>query len=285
MEAPEHGVVDAEHGVVDVAGTDIAWERWPRPGAPTVVLVHGTSAHTGWWHHTAPSLTDRYDVIAVDLAGHGDSGHREEYTIEGWGTDVLAVIDELAGGHAMIVAHSIGGLVAASAAGARPEAVDGLVLVDTIVRDKTTPVEPFTVTRDTRVFPDLDDALRRFRLTPEQPVPDRARLDYVARRSIREVDGGWMWKFDRRLFGALNRATLTPPLDGVTCPVVVIRGELSDLVPPEAGAQLGERLGRDVPQHDVPGAHHHVMLDQGPAFDRILAGAVDELFAATTIAG
>lgn len=270
-------------GAVDRGGTRIAWERWPLAGAPPVVLVHGTSAHTAWWHHTVVSLADRLDVIAVDLSGHGDSGHRESYSIESWGRDVLEVIERVAGGHALVVAHSIGGLVAASAAGTRPDAVDGLVLVDTIVRDTTTAVEPFPIVRDTRVFPDLQDALRRFRLTPEQPVRDRERLDYVARRSIRRVEGGWMWKFDRRLFGALNRTALTEPLDGVSCPVVVIRGELSDLVPARAGAVLGERLGREVPEHEVPGAHHHVMLDEGPAFDAILANVVDDMMAQIAI--
>jgi pimeloyl-ACP methyl ester carboxylesterase len=269
-------------GSVGVAGVEIAWERWPQAGAPAVVLVHGTSAHTGWWHHTVPSLA-RYDVIALDLAGHGDSGHRDAYSIEGWGEDVLAVIDEVAGGHALVVGHSIGGLVAAAAASARPAAVDALVLVDTVVQDPTERPAPFPTVRDPRVFETLDDALRRFRLTPDQPVPDPHRLDYLARRSLREVDGGWMWKFDRRLFGALDRADLSAPLDGVTCPVVLVRGELSDLVPADAGAILGERLGRPVPQEDVPGAHHHVMIDQGPAFDEMLARIVDELACGTSL--
>jgi pimeloyl-ACP methyl ester carboxylesterase len=285
MSADDGRLQAPERGTVEVAGTDIAWERWPRAGAPTVVLVHGTSAHTGWWHHTVPSLAGRLDVVAIDLAGHGDSGHRDAYSIESWGGDVLAVIEQVAGGHALVVAHSIGGLVAAAAAAARPDAVDALVLVDTIVVDAATPYEPFPVVRDTRVFPSADDALRRFRLTPEQPVPDPERLDYVARRSIRAVDGGWAWKFDRRLFGALNHRVLTTPLDGVTCPVAVIRGELSDLVLSDAGEVLGERLGRDVPSRTVPGAHHHVMLDQGPVFDAIVAEVVDDLVAETTIAG
>ena len=45
---------------------------------PSLLLVHGTTAHAHWYDHMAPFLADiGFDVIAVDLSGFGDSETRE----------------------------------------------------------------------------------------------------------------------------------------------------------------------------------------------------------------
>lgn len=77
-------------------GVPIAYRRWygSRRGTP-LVLVHGTSAHAGWWDHMVALLPDRFDVVAVDLAGHGDSGRRRAYRLDSWSTDLLAVVHGL----------------------------------------------------------------------------------------------------------------------------------------------------------------------------------------------
>ena len=61
-----------------------AGQRWhvqqwpaPAPGAPTLLLLHGTGASTHSWRDLAPLLAQHAGVIAVDLPGHGFSapGH------------------------------------------------------------------------------------------------------------------------------------------------------------------------------------------------------------------
>lgn len=267
----------AVRGSVAVDGVTVAWEHWVRIGAPRVVLVHGTAAHAGWWHHVVPALQDAYDVVAVDLSGHGDSTRRETYTLDAWSRELLAVVEEVAGGRALVVGHSIGGLVAAGAAVARPEAVDGLILVDCIVTEPPADVGGPPVVRAATVFATLDEAVGRYRLMPPQPVPDVTVLNYVARGSAREVDGGWAWKVDPRIFDAVRVEELTTAIPGIGCPAVVVRGELSALVPPDAARTLASRLGRPVKQYDVLNAHHHVMIDQPAPFARVLRRALDEL--------
>lgn len=265
-----------QHGPIVVDDVDIAWERWSRTGAPRVVLVHGTSAHTAWWHHTVGWLADAYDVVAVDLSGHGDSGRRDEYDLDTWSREVLAIVDEVCGGKAALVGHSIGGLVASGAAAIRPDAVSAMVLVDCIVSEPEGVARPPTAGGGT-VFPTVEDALGRYRLMPPQPVPDVRVLTYVAERSLRPVDGGWTWKVDPAIFGALKTDRLTASLAGVRCPTTVVRGELSQLVPPNAAEVLAELLGRPITQYDVPNAYHHVMIDQSALFGRLLRRALDEL--------
>jgi pimeloyl-ACP methyl ester carboxylesterase len=261
-----------------VAGTEVAWERWGRAGAPPVVLVHGTSAHSGWWHHVVPSLTDGYDVVALDLSGHGDSGRRERYSMAGWAREVLSVVHELCAGRALVIGHSIGGLVAAGAAARDPAAVAGLVLADSIVSPPPRPADIAVRPRVVRVFPDKAAAVARFRLEPPQPVGDRTVLSHIAGNSLRPVPGGWSWKVDPAIWDVVATPDgLTDDLPGVRCPVVVVRGEHSSLVGPDAAGTLARLWDRPVPQHTVPGAHHHLMVDDPAAFGGCLRSALAQL--------
>ena len=48
------------------------------------MLVHGGAAHSRWWDHIAPMLTEGWRVVAVDLSGHGDSDRRDHYSLDTW---------------------------------------------------------------------------------------------------------------------------------------------------------------------------------------------------------
>src|SRR5262245_52738585 len=117
-----------------VDGCEIYTRAWGEAGQPAIVLVHGSAAHTGWWDRIAEDLADAFHVVALDLSGHGDSGWRESYTGAGWADEVLAVIDECDVAPAVLVGHSLGARVALVAAGQRPEAVSGLMLLDPPIR-------------------------------------------------------------------------------------------------------------------------------------------------------
>jgi pimeloyl-ACP methyl ester carboxylesterase len=97
----------------------------------TLIFVHGWSCDRSYWKAQVRAFADRYQVVTVDLAGHGESGAgRPAYTMESFGADVVAVIDELRLDNAVIIGHSMGGDVVVEAALQRPDAVRGLVWVD-----------------------------------------------------------------------------------------------------------------------------------------------------------
>jgi pimeloyl-ACP methyl ester carboxylesterase len=76
---------------------------------------------------------------------------------------------------------------------------------------------------------------------------------------VRQIEGGWTWKFDPRIF---DRPVPTGELlRRVRCRVALFRSE-HGLVTPDIGAYMYEQLGRVAPVVEVPLAHHHVMLDQ-----------------------
>ncbi|MFH2051367.1 MAG: alpha/beta hydrolase [bacterium] len=100
-------------------------------GSPTLVFVHGWSCDGTYWKAQVDHFAPAHRVVAVDLAGHGESGQaREDYTIEAFGGDVAAVLEELDIHDAVLVGHSMGGGVVVEAALAAPDRVKGLVGID-----------------------------------------------------------------------------------------------------------------------------------------------------------
>jgi pimeloyl-ACP methyl ester carboxylesterase len=259
-----------EDHTVDVGGTPIHYLAWGDPTKPGLVLVHGGAAHAHWWTFLAPFLARQYRVVAPDLAGHGDSGQRKHYARRAFADDVMAVIDDAHFiGPPILAGHSMGGLVSIVAASLYGNRLAGAIIVDAPVR-KPDPESQERAdrgpARPPRVYPDLDTALSRFRLLPSQPCDNDYILDYVARTSVRQVEGGYTWKFDPRVFADLSLEAMHVYLASVKCRVALVRGELSVVVPPETGEYMYDLLERNAPVVEIPEAHHHLILDQPLAF-------------------
>jgi pimeloyl-ACP methyl ester carboxylesterase len=246
---------------VSISGTPIAYRAWGAHGASGIVLVHGGGAHSRWWDHIAPLLATGRRVLALDLSGHGDSGRRDNYTLDLWADEVVAVARD--GGITVppiVIGHSMGGFVALRTAGVYGSELAGIVVIDSPVRD-ITPEEQ--AARDERAFGPLriyrtkDDAITRFRTIPDQQALPYIR-SHIAATSIHAVDGGWSWKFDPAIFG---RPQFTPALlQQLDCRVALFHAE-HGIVPPQTTELMYDRLGRRAPVIEIPAAGHHVMLD------------------------
>lgn len=266
------GAPFSEHAV-EVDACLVHYLRWGRPGKPGLVLIHGGGAHAFWWAFLAPMLADDYDVIALDLSGHGDSGRRERYPREVWARDVMAVIE-----HAgleprpCLVGHSMGGFVSMVVAALHGEQLGGAILVDSPVRPGATKPEApeartgrWSFERMTP-YPDLESAVRRFRLLPEQPTPHRFLVDFVASRSVRQDSDGFVWKFDPRVFEKVSQTSLRDYFMSARCRLAVVRGADSVVLPRETAEQMVALLPGAVPLVEIPEAHHHLMFDQPLSF-------------------
>jgi pimeloyl-ACP methyl ester carboxylesterase len=101
-------------------------------GAPTLVFVHGWSCDRSYWGGQVRPLAARYQTVAVDLAGHGESGvGRRAWTMAAFGEDVVAVAEQLDLGELVLIGHSMGGDVIVEAAVRLGNRVAGVVWVDT----------------------------------------------------------------------------------------------------------------------------------------------------------
>jgi pimeloyl-ACP methyl ester carboxylesterase len=265
----------AEDRTITVEGASIAYRAWGDPAMRTIMLVHGGAAHSHWWDHIAPLLAVGWQVVAVDLSGHGESGRRDRYSLDTWAREVLAVVaDAGTAASSVVIGHSMGGLVTLRLATLAGSQIAGAVAIDSPVRDMAPEDRAARQHRafgPLRVYPTREAAVARFRPIPDQPTLAYI-ADHVAATSIRPAEDGWIWKFDPGVFA---RDHLTPELlTRLDCRVALFRAE-HGLVTPQQGEVIYDRLGRVAPVIEIPVAGHHIMLDQPVA----LAAALRTLLA------
>jgi pimeloyl-ACP methyl ester carboxylesterase len=257
---------------VNVEGARIHYLRWGRRDKPGLLLIHGNGAHAYWWSFIAPFLAREYNVAAMDLSGMGDSQPRAHYSMELFVEEELAVARD-AGmfDHEeppVFVAHSFGGFATIMAGALHGKKLAGTVIVDSPVNPPDRPGgPPHRESRPHRIYPTLGEALARFRLAPEQPCENDYIVDFIARHSLKQVDGGWTWKFDPSIWTSrFSIGDTAERLRATKCRIAIMRGEMSVLMPPEVGEYMFSLLGHAAPVIEIPQARHHVMLDQPLAF-------------------
>jgi pimeloyl-ACP methyl ester carboxylesterase len=263
--------VDSPSKLVDVEGASIHYLQWGERDRPGLLLVHGNGAHARWWSFVAPYFAADYNVAALDLSGMGDSGRREDYTVETYSKELMAVAE--ASGMfehqepPIILAHSFGGLVSIHTGALYGDQLAGVIIVDSPVNPPDRPGgPPERKIRPHRPYPTQADALARFRLMPPQGCDNHYLVDFVARHSITQTEDGWIWKFDPKTWQRFYIGDVAERLKQISCRIGILRGENSLIFPHEVGEYMFNLLGRAVPVIEIPEAQHHVMLDQPLAF-------------------
>jgi pimeloyl-ACP methyl ester carboxylesterase len=118
-------------------GTSLYVERYGPTDAPAVVLTHGAGANRTSWYYAIRTLSERFQVIVWDMPGLGHSGKpkRGNYSLERHAQDLEAVLGVAAGQVALLVGHSMGGMVLLTFCRLFPQHVGsivrGMALVDT----------------------------------------------------------------------------------------------------------------------------------------------------------
>lgn len=113
--------------------SDIHVRRYGTSGAPPLVLVHGLSDDGANWPDAVARWGADWDIYAIDQRGHGLSarftadnvGHSSEI----WVSDLRAVLAQV-GDPAVVIGHSLGGIVVLRLALLSPESIRALVLED-----------------------------------------------------------------------------------------------------------------------------------------------------------
>lgn len=277
-----------EEGVVEVNGCDIHYFRWGEPTSPPLIMLHGFLSHARCFAFIAPYLAKDFHIVAYDFSGMGDSGVREEYSDTIRVDELLETIDKTGlfehRKKPTIISHSYGGRVGLEAVTRHPDKFAGLVVCDLIIirpeillanKDQFRRPGNQNSNKPNRIYPDLDTAKGRFVLAPPQKVEQAALFDYMAFHSLKQVDGGWTWKFDPSVYkvgpDGMEKWTKTGELL-VAAPgkKAVVYGSQSLLFTPDSANYVREIGGIDFPIIELPHASHHLMLDQPIAFASVL---------------
>jgi pimeloyl-ACP methyl ester carboxylesterase len=165
---------------------------------PELVLVHGGAQNAHTWDTVALALGR--PLVAVDLPGHGHSdGPSEGRTTDPVSNaeDVAVAVRALAPSAAAVVGMSLGGMTSIALAGAHPDLVRRLVLVDVtpgVTGNKAQAIIAFV--NGPESFPSFDEILARtveFNPTRSESSLRRG----ILHNAVQRDDGSWVWRHAR----------------------------------------------------------------------------------------
>ncbi len=226
------------------------------PGAPAIVLVHGTRLTRSAWAAQFDALGGEFRVIAVDLPGHGTRAD-QPFTLDGAADLVAATIrEQAADDRAIVVGLSLGGYVAMALAARDPERVRGLVLAGATAE----PVGLRSVG-----YRALAVALERF----DGPRLDRLnawffRARYPVSIAAPIIAGGFWSKGGATALRALIGQRFIPRLAAYPGPTLILNGEWDLLFRLSAGGFAS--AAADARRVRLAGALHLSNLDRPVAF-------------------
>ena len=249
---------------VEICGLRFHYTDWGGDGPP-LVMLHGLSGHARTWDYTAAPLSGRYRVLAPDQRGHGDTDWAPKYGFAPMAQDLLGFLDALDLREVTLMGLSMGGIVSFVFAAAHPERVRRLVVMDIgpeIAAAGATNVASVLAAKDT--FSSEDEAFAQARASNPRPTDDRLR--HRVSQNLRMLrDGTLTFKYDKALRDPRNLFDLTveqrwEAWRGVSCPVLLVRGDDSDVL----AAETAQRMLAENPNAtmaSVPDCGHSITLD------------------------
>ncbi len=235
---------------------------------PTVVFIHGVLGdHSVWILQSRYLAHHGWNVLAVDLPGHGKSAGEAPASVEAAAGFVAALLDAAGVQRAALVGHSWGSLIALEAAGQLGERISHLVLVGTAYPMKVSPAliesslnEPLKALKMINVFSRSTLCAPPSALGPGTWVYGAGMA--LGRRilaSNREVN-----VFHRGFVACDQYANGEQAMAAVRCPVLMVLGGVDQMTPPKATATLktaAQAAGVSLSQVVLPVGHHQMTED------------------------
>lgn len=259
-----------ESRFIEANGVRLRYLDYGTAGLMPMLCLHGGAVNAHWFDFVADGFTAHYHVHALDQRGHGDSAWAQppHYSYERYAADVAEVVKKLDLRDFVMVGHSMGGLVSLVYAATYPGRVKKIVVIDsTLVATPDRVAMLHQVGgREGKSHATHRDFADNFRVRPSGTTAAPEILRYLAERSGREgPDGLWRHKFDRHVYSKRVFLDIPPHWNRIAVPVLLVKGSRSDRITPAIVADAKSRCPQ-VDLVEVPGADHHVTLDNPGGF-------------------
>ena len=240
-------------------------------GKPALVFVHGWSCDRSYWKDQVKALSQKYEVITLDLAGHGESGtERDDWTIESFGDDVAGVVQKLGLNEVILIGHSMGGDVIVAASQRLTGRVKGLIWIDVYKQlgsYRTAEQSEAIIAPFRNAFEEKTNSFVRSMFLPgsDPSLVTRIAKDMssappdIAISALKSAI-----TYDRKV---------TVALDALKLPVIAINPNK-----PATDSLSLKKYG--VKTVIMPGVGHFPMLEKPNEFNRVLLSAIEEISAA-----
>jgi len=266
-------MISPRSSYLPIAGHEVHLTAWGDPAAPALVLWHGV-ARTGRDFDTlARRCADRFHVLCPDTIGRGlsswSAAPAEDYTIPAYCGHALELLDRLGIAACRWVGTSMGGLIGMALAGTPETAprIERLVLNDIAPRLNQAAIDRIlayvTLVPEFATMIEFETFLRAVYAPFGRLSDDEWRL--LAETSMRRRDNGRISShYDPAVMRVFAEQAADFDMwgifDAITCPVLALRGEVSDLVEPQVAEEMTGR-GPKARLVTVPGCGHAPALN------------------------
>ena len=239
-------------------------------GEPALVFVHCWTCNRTYWDQQAKHFSGHYQVVRIDLAGHGESGReRKDYSVNAFAGDVAAVVEKLGLKKVILIGHSMGGPVSVEATKQLGDRVIGVVGVDSFYTAFQIPKDPQKakemVSGFMKPFEDnYSEASAKFMRGFFAPGADPALVERVAKTTL-NTDKVMALSAMRNIFG-WYQANTPAALDALGPKLRNINAD-----PKAEGKPLHPSVTL------VAGAGHFIPQEKPAEFNRALETIVSEL--------
>ncbi len=232
---------------------------------PTVVFIHGVlNDHSVWILQSRYLANHGFNVLAVDLPGHGRSAGEAPSSVEEAADFVLALLDAAGVQQAALVGHSWGSLIALEAAARLKGRVSHLVLVGTAFPMKVSPALIEASLHDPEKALALVNVFSRSTLAAPPSALGPGTWVYGASLALgrRVLRSNLQVNVFHRGFVACDRyANGENAMAAVTCPVLFVLGAQDQMTPPKSAQGLikvAQASGLAVQVVTLPVGHHQM---------------------------
>lgn len=247
----------------------LRYVEWGDPANPRVlVCVHGLTRNGRDFDYLARRMADKYRVVCPDVVGRGQSGwlkHKADYGYSVYLSDMAALLGKLGAEEVDWVGTSMGGLIGMIFASLEGTPVRKLVVNDVGSFLPKAALERIgSYVGKSSAFDTLEAMIAAVRsVSPFGELTDEQWRHLTLTGAKQDADGRWVFRYDPGIGEAFHAAPLAD-VDmrlfwlAVKAPVLLIRGEHSDLLTPETLAEMLKRPGTT--SVIVPNVAHAPML-------------------------
>jgi pimeloyl-ACP methyl ester carboxylesterase len=228
----------------------------------SLVFIHGSGGNHNIWSHQYGHLHKNYNIVAVNLPGHGQSGGKGEKDVKIYGEWIRKLLNVLNLKKPILVGHSLGSAIALQFALDYPEKITGIVCMGGGMK---MPVNSFFLdflkTNPAQLPEDVTGMISKFSLAKE----NRPKFFAPLQKSISES------KVDV-LYGdltACNDLDLTQTADKIKVPALIICGAEDKMTPPDLSRALAAGISKSKLEI-IEGAGHMVMIEKPMEFNNSL---------------
>lgn len=259
-----------EEKIIKVEDLTISYKKWQGKSDKIILCLHGWLDNAASFDLLAPFLS-QYTLIAIDLPGHGKSDHLPPssyyHFIDGV-SQIVALAKALELTNYILLGHSLGACLASIAAGAAPDTMSHLILLDAIGPLTSSAADsarhhqsylkklPLLMKKSKRYYANIEDAVH---IRAQKGYLSSELTRIIARRALEKSDEGYCWRHDDRLLLPsplrMTEDQVLPFLSEIIAPSLLIRAN--------KGFQFDEEMALkrvqvvpDIKQITLEGGHH-----------------------------